>query len=267
MKELKGAEYGLLEAFFNQKKQHVPALSVLQGNYPGRVFADQLEGTELAVVWATGRWMYAAGNIGSEQCREALKVFLQEVVIPDCTARNLKWFEIYADDTQGWDMLFLGGLDGLNADKHFESVYELQLEQFSKILDRNRAIANHLVVRIEESPVVPEAYLHLPYVHHKFQELTAAGAAVKLGERLLTVCRNNGFTAGNRYFIDVDTYEFAERGKGYGALAATALIGYYLQRGRVPLWETTHENLPSHRLATKLGFIPVEHYPGFTPFC
>lgn len=264
MKELNYEEYEILESLFNQKKQHIPALSVLRGNYPGRVFADVTE--TLAIVWATGRWMYAAGDINPEQNKEAVKLFLQDVVIPDCKAQNRSWFEIYTDDSGEWETLFLSGRDKLNewnVDKHFESVYVFHPERFNrKQHDVNPDIS--LRIGLAEYPVLPDAYHHLPYVHTKFAEQTTCGAAVMLGERTLSICKNNGFAVGSEYFIDVDTFEAAERNKGYAEQAARALIKYYLTSGMIPLWETTLDNHPSHRLASKLGFAPVEQYPVFS---
>ncbi|MNC55421.1 hypothetical protein D3C76_19710 [compost metagenome] len=79
----------------------------------------------------------------------------------------------------------------------------------------------------------------------------------------MALCKNNGFQSGREYFVDVDTFDIAERGKGYGTLAAAALIRYYLDKRMRPLWETTHENLASRRLALKLGFESVADYPVF----
>lgn len=268
MKELNYEEYEILESLFNQKKQHIPALSVLRGSYPGRVFTDATERPTLAIVWATGRWMYAAGDINPEQNKEAVKLFLQDVVLPDCKAQNRSWFEIYTDDSREWETLFLGGMDKLNkwnVDKHLESVYVFHPEQFNRRQQYAKPdITSNLRIELSEYPILPDAYHHLPYVHTKFAEQRTCGAAVKLGERTLSICKNNGFTAGREYFIDVDTFEAAERNKGYAEQAATALIDYYLTRGMIPLWETTHDNHPSHRLACKLGFAPVEQYPVFS---
>ncbi|MNI43801.1 hypothetical protein D3C73_981440 [compost metagenome] len=264
MKELRPGEFWRLEAFFNRKKQHLPALSVLQEAYPGRVFVNQTGNPDLAVVWATGRWMYAAGNIELELNKAAVKRLLKDTVIPECNALNLGWFEIYTEGTEAWDQLFLSGLEGLQAGRHFESVYELQLEQFRQVEDAVPALPDDLQLEIGEYPVLEQTYFHLPYLRHDLLKQIAIGAAVKSGRRTLSVCKNNGFTVGNEYFVDVDTFEFAQRGQGYATQAARALIRYYLQQEMIPLWETTHENIASHRLASKLGFIPVEHYPVYS---
>lgn len=265
--ELTPQEYPAVYDFYNVKKQHIPALSVLLGNYPGRVFADHTEAPTLAVVWATERWMYAAGDISTEINRMKLESFLQKVVVPECRHRQENWFEIYTDDREGWTALFTRGLAGLKVDKHLESVYEFNSERFYQ--RNNRVAADSLDADAEVTVAYEEFPVLGPQVHgvsardERFEGRTATGAVLKVRDQVVSICKNNGFTVENRYFIDVDTYAEAERGKGYATLAATSLINHYLAQGMIPLWETTHQNIASHKLALKLGFEPVESYPVF----
>lgn len=257
-------DFKAAEPFFNRKKQHIPALSVLRRLYPGRVFVDNAVNPGLAIVWAAGRWMYAAGDVRSERSKALIRLFLRNIVIPDCISRGAGWFEIYADDSEDWDRLFLGGIPGVKADKHFESVYELETGRFRTLQDFLRADAAELEIDIAQYPIVTEDESTSSHTDPYFLEKKTFGASVKAGGVTVSFCRNNGFSVGNEYFIDADTYETAERNKGYGTQAAAALIGYYLELGMVPLWETTQDNLASQRLALKLGFLPVEQYPVFT---
>lgn len=263
--ELKPEEYPAVNDFYNVKKQHIPALSVLLGNYPGRVFADHTGAPTLAVVWATGRWMYAAGDISTEMNRMKLESFLQTVVVPDCRHRQESWFEIYADDDEAWTAVFMRGLAGLRVDRHLESVYEFSRERFYQ--RNNRVAADSLPAEVtvvyEEFPLLGSEVHGASARDERFEGRTATGAVLKVRDQVVSICKNNGFTVNNRYFIDVDTYAEAERGKGYATLAAASLINHYLAQGMIPLWETTHENIASHKLALKLGFEPVESYPVF----
>lgn len=263
--ELKPGEYPVVYDLYNVKKQHIPALSVLLGNYPGRVFTDHTEAPTLAIVWATGRWMYAAGDIRSEINRVKLETFLQTVVVPDCRHRQEKGFEVYTDDHEGWTALFTRGLAGLKVDRHLESVYEFNWERFSQ--RNNRAAADSLdaevTVAYEAFPLLGSEVHDESARDDRFAGRTGTGAVLKVRDQVVSICKNNGFIVGNRYFIDVDTYAEAERGKGYATLAAASLINHYLAQGMIPLWETTHENIASHKLALRLGFEPVESYPVF----
>lgn len=260
--ELTPEDYPEVYDIYNVKKHHLPALSVLLENYPGRVFADHTEAPTLAVVWATGRWMYAAGDISAEINRLKLMTFLQTVVVPDCQQRQEKWFEIYTENSDSWTELLTLEIAGLSVDRHMESVYEFNSERFVQLKNRHAAIPldGDLSVAYEEFPVLA----HKGSVRDdRFIGLTATGAVVKVRDEVVSICKNNGFSVNNRYFIDVDTHAESERGKGYATLAAASLISHYLDQGMLPLWETTHENMASHKLALRLGFEPVESYPVF----
>ncbi len=67
MIELDLKDYYLVESSFTEKKQYIPALSVIHWNFPGRVFVNQVHEPNIAIVWATGRWMYLEGNTKSEK--------------------------------------------------------------------------------------------------------------------------------------------------------------------------------------------------------
>ena len=57
--------------------------------------------------------------------------------------------------------------------------------------------------------------------------------------------------------ISIDT--LAEyRNRGYAALCVAFLIEYFRHRGLAPVWGALESNVPSMRLAAKLGFIPVD---------
>ena len=61
--------------------------------------------------------------------------------------------------------------------------------------------------------------------------------------------------------IDIETFQEKERCKGYATAVGKALIDYCLEKRYIPLWETTLDNIPSQKVAKKLGFVENESYP------
>lgn len=261
MIELEFENFQMIDSLFLEKMQHIPALSVIHGNYPGRVFVDNDVAPSVAIVWAIGRWMYAEGDIALEKNKMEIKQFIHNIVMPDCLARNEMWFEVYTSEAEHWDSLFLEELDGLEAQKHYESTYELNINKFMAIKRVLCPVEDEVQVVFKEFTILAEFFYSLPYVKDAFKTVTTTGAVVKMEGEAISVCKNNGFVFRDKYFIDADTYAIEARRKGYGSIAAVQLIDYFLGKGMRPLWETTHHNLPSHRLALKLGFKPVESYP------
>lgn len=50
----------------------------------------------------------------------------------------------------------------------------------------------------------------------------------------------------------------AHRNRGYAALCVAYMVEYMHQKGKQPVWGAEESNLPSMKLAAKLGFVPVD---------
>lgn len=264
MIEINSNDYHQLEPFFTGKKQYIPALAVLHGNFPGRVFVNHKDKPSIVIVWAISRWMYLEGKIKSEKNKQELRNFLLTVVVPDCKLRNDNRFEIYTADAAYWDDVFIQDMKFLKADKHYESVYTLNIEKFQKSKNAISLASNELTINVKEYSLLPSKYNGLPYVEQKFKTKTCPGVELSKGSELLTICRNNGFVYMDQYFLDIDTFSAEHRGKGYATTAALLLIDFLLKSRLFPLWETTHQNIASHNLALKLGFEVNESYPVYS---
>lgn len=132
MIELPFDSFSTADPFFRHKKQWIPALAVINGSYPGRVFTDKPQNPNMAIVWATGRWMYFGGNINTEQQKADLGAFIQEYVMPDYWKKNVNRFEIYTNESKQLDEFFLKEIDSLKVDKHYEFLYKLNKKSFYK---------------------------------------------------------------------------------------------------------------------------------------
>jgi len=260
--ELSSSDFMKIVFLFAEKKQYVPALSVIHGTYPGRVYVNHVHAPSVAVVWAIGRWMYAEGSLSNETEKEHFNQFIHDVVIPDCWDRDVDWFEIYTADAACWDDLFLSGFDNtMKVEKHYESIYTLNVEKFRDMNTSRLSSSEDITVDFTEFEILPKHYHDLPYVDSSFKEITSPGVALRIDNQILSICRNNGFVYGNEYCVDVDTFDAGLRKQGYATLAASQLIEYMLSDNMFPLWETTYQNIPSHKLALKLGFEAQESYP------
>lgn len=261
MLELHFDKFSVVESFFINKKSCVPALSVFHGNYPGRVFVDNEQEPNVAIVWAIGRWMYLEGSLASNKNKSDISSFLQNIVVPDCREKNTNWFEIYTSEDDTWDQLFLEETKFLKGIKHYESVYTLNLNKFNEVKKSMTSIEDGIEINIKNFDILPESLRYSPYISEELKTKISLGVELIKDNQVITICKNNGFILGNEYFIDVDTFVKEERGKGRATAAAIQLIDLLLKSDMFPLWETTHENVPSHKLALKLGFEAVEHYP------
>lgn len=191
------------------------------GKYPGRVFVDNELDPNVAIVWAINRWLYMEGRVSSEDTQQFVYQFIKRVVIPDCAMRDENWFEIYTSNSKQWDELFKNGLENVSVDKHYESVYTLDIGKFNQLKNATIPREDKLQIDIVDIHILPESYYRFAYVTDEFKTMKSVGVEIRnQNQLLLSTCSNNGLHDGNEYFIDVDTYQDDERGKGYATLAS-----------------------------------------------
>jgi len=104
----------------------------------------------------------------------------------------------------------------------------------------------------------PDANVLAP-LPHAIRRYAAAAQAVALsvaGDEVLAVCAAGSVTE-TLWDVGVDTLESHRRG-GHAAAAFRALATHMADQGRQPVWMAGQDNVASMRLATKLGFEPVD---------
>ncbi|MBU5439621.1 GNAT family N-acetyltransferase [Tissierella sp. MSJ-40] len=253
--ELRKDEYGIVSNYFNFDFQ-TPALAVINGYFPGKVYVDNKENPKGIIVWAISRWAYAYFELENiEKNREFFKEFMEEEIIPIIDDLNEEYFEIYSlnDD---YDRILKEEIQGFYLyDKHYENTFTLNEEKFRSFnfkYDKKEVLE-------EKFPIIPKKYEQYFKINEMNKEVDGI---ILLDEgEVVSQCINNGFENDNKYFIDVDTFDDEERNKGYATIVAYELIKNLLNKEKKPFWETREDNMPSICLAAKLGFEKIERYP------
>jgi GNAT superfamily N-acetyltransferase len=245
---------------FEGHKQNIPVFAVIDGNFPGRVFVDNHESPKAALVWALSRWAYVGGDGGHRAFTRALTDLVRDTIIPCSLEMEQRWFELYTPNSEEWTKVAEGSLAPFKPHEHYESVYVLDKLGFMR--SRTSPVAPEgSYIETAEIPILSERARRSAVVAAEFKAKTAFGFRLMRSGEMLALCRSNGFSSGREFMIDVITVNESERGRGYATIASTALIDFCLEEGYVPLWETTEDNVPSQKLARRLGFVEDESYP------
>jgi GNAT superfamily N-acetyltransferase len=253
--ELDKDEYQIVRNYFNFNFQ-IPAVAVINGDFPGKIYVDNKENPKGIIVWAISRWAYAYFGLESLKGNRA---FFKELMIKEITpiidGLKEQYFEVYSlnDD---YDKILEEEIEGFCIyNKHYENTFVLNDEKFNKLELKN---INGEILETN-FPIVPEGYKN----HFKIIEMNkeTEGMILTVEGKIVSQCINNGFENDNKYFIDLDTFSEKERNKGYASVVAYELIRKQKNKGMRPLWETREDNIPSLRVAEKLGFEKVERYP------
>lgn len=258
--ELPTTRFHHVRDIFRDRKQYVPVFAVLDGRFPGKVHVDNIGLPATAMVLALTRWAYVDGDVQNGSFLSDLPCFIQDVIAPISRQLNMNWFELYAPPEERWIAALDSTLVPLNAEKHWESTYVLDIHAYQR-QRRDAVIPHGMELRLRHLPLIPASAMEPQPVPVKLVEQTAVGYELLRGDRVISVCRSNGLQAGNEFMVDVRTYRREDRRKGYARLVATALIDHALEGDLLPLWETTEDNTASRRLAESLGYVEAESYP------
>lgn len=261
MVQLKYNEFISVVNFFSENKYQIPALAVLNGNFPGRVFVDNRDKPEIVIVWAISRWSYIACKILLPEHRDFISDVFNKEIIPIIKEVGEERFEFYADNNIKWDTVLNESLQEYQICKHYENTFVLNKERFETFAS-TLEVYKDIEVCEKAYPIISKEYQK--YVTCDEVEKKVFVMAIEKNGKILSQCLNNGFVHGDNYFIDLDTFDNQERNKGYGTLISCSLISNQLKKGLLPLWETTVDNLPSQRVANKLGFEIVDEYPVYS---
>jgi GNAT superfamily N-acetyltransferase len=258
--ELEPSDLSKVAHIFRGHKQYVPVFAVIEGNFPGRIFVDDKDSPNTALVWAISRWAYIDGDALNRPFVDFLAALVRDVIIPDSRRIRMNWFELYAADSPVWAAAIERSLGEYKPDKHYEIVYTLDKQKYLK-LRKDPKLPEGMRIEKVELPILPNTALDAPFVRAEFEARTSFGFQLKRDNKVISVCCSNGLISGKEFMVDVQTFDKDERSKGYGTATGIALLDFCLEKGYDPLWETTLDNIPSQKLARRLGFVESESYP------
>ena len=249
-----------MEQLFQGQPQYLPVLSVIHGQYPGRVFVDDRDRPRTALVWTLGRWAYIEGEAYNDTFAKSLGDFMRRVIIPDSRQMRMNWFELYVRNSADSMRAIEEHLHGFDISRHFESVFLWNQPAYRRFRsDYN--FPQEVTTEKAEIPILSETARAVQSVGDEYKTRTGIGFKASVAGTPVAQCRSNGFAINSQFMIDVVTFDAGQRGKGYATAASVALLDHCSDNRMIPVWETTEDNLASRRLAEKLGFAESESYP------
>jgi GNAT superfamily N-acetyltransferase len=255
-------EFSKISDLFEGHKQYIPVLSIIDGNFPGRVFVDDKDHPATALVWAISRWAYIEGDPLNQPFLQSLAELVSDIVIPVSRQMKMNWFEIYAPNSPEWFPALEKSLEQFGPNRHFEAVFTFDRQKFLNSR-KSPAMENKFSISKIYPFILPEAIHGLPFVSDDFKKKRSFGVKLCEGDSVIAICKSNGFISGDEFMVEIETFDKGRRGKGFATAVGTALMDYCLENSYIPLWETTLDNIPSLRLADRLGFVRDKTYPVF----
>ncbi len=246
---------------------------VLENKVRGRVLVDDEDSPSVCLVVHKYGMALLCGNARNESFDRELRGFLKNDALNDGWA---KWvichpngWEATVSGLLGSDLVRLGGLDDQESTRaHRKGNIILQTERVNFKFDRRRslpklepppgfelrAVDANLYERIEGS-VVPRCFWNSAEDFLR----SGIGFALLADGRVVSTCFSS-FVTDDKLELGVET-DPAYRKRGLSVYPATQLMDCCLTTGYEPVWACERTNIPSFRLALKLGFVPSTFHP------
>ncbi len=261
--ELNKSDFSAVRHIFMGHKYQLPVQAIIQGHYPGKIFVDHPDAPRTALAWAFNRWAYIGGDPDNAMFTQGLASLMKSVIVPESHRLNHDWLEIYisnGDDSEQWSRTIERDLGEFNPVRHQEMLM---------VFDKQRYLRNKKVIGIPNGyklmkvdiPIIPPELADTAFVSADYLSITAIGYSILKGTEVIATCSSNGFEIGREFMIEIETFIEQERKRGLATLAGQALIEHCIAHDLIPYWETNRENVPSWKVAERLGFATAETYP------
>jgi RimJ/RimL family protein N-acetyltransferase len=240
------------------------ARSIIEGNNPGWVFGNHPEQPSVALVWAQGiQGFYLVGDAQASAFCQELNRFVDETIAPRLHEVGIDWVEV--SGAAGWNTVIEEIFRERELEGSQQLVYTLNPAQAEtrEQPDTTAPAIQEIDSRLLSSLSAKSRKFLLPKLEqfwgstHKFLANGLGVVLMDAGE-IASLCFS-GFVAGDTYVVDIETAQ-AYRQKGYAEKTAHAFIAACAQRQAQVHWDCMAENIPSARLAEKLGFTLSHSY-------
>jgi RimJ/RimL family protein N-acetyltransferase len=265
---LSAVAYSRIRPLFTALDYNLLIDSVLDGNTPGFVYVDQPNEPRLALLWNHQDALILASEPGTSTDPTLSHEFtelLQRVILPDARQRYIPQLSIQCYPTE-WETHLPDLLANWHPEKVYRRFYLLKqigfnyrhglfpgysIERMSQqLLQSNLQNRDQVIGWIESFWPSTTVFLERGF-----------GYCVVNRYAITSWCLTV-FASGNRVELGVATGE-AYRKQGHASLAVAACLENSLLNDFIPEWHCWEDNLPSVKLAEKVGFEQCMSYHAY----
>lgn len=249
MHELEAAEFYLVSPILDTMTYGLGVTaSVIERNFPGRVFVDDRTGPTITLVCRKGGGYFLVGDPGNEQISGLLsEAFFESLGEPF-------GLQVFPETWEGVMDRLLGDQVKKKFRKQFQfspsarkQDWEEQVPPGFRIERMDGALIERIGIRIGFWGSV-DTFLKYGF-----------GFAMLREDHLASKCYT-AFVGGGEYEIQINTEEDFE-GQGLGTLTASAFVEHCIRNAVRPAWSCDLENRASAAVARKVGFEEIGDSP------
>ena len=261
---LSGDRYPLLRPIFAALRYNLVVDSVIDGNTPAWVYADDADYPTSALLWDQQDAMLVAGDASDAVFNAALARALDSEILPDARRRGVPVLSLHYPDEDWASVIEAVILQGRGAEKAARRYYRWGS---LKVEWRQSLPPDYEVHRLTPELLVQTELENMDQVvgwvdsfwrsHAAFAE-TGFGFCALRGQAVASWCLSV-FASGRDYELGLATMP-AHRNQGLATVTAAVSVEHCLSLGGTPHWHCWEDNTPSQVVAAKVGFErPVQY--------
>lgn len=263
MIEMDRADYKKIEKFIERSTLSPEPLSVVLGNNPGRVFVDQVEQPETALIWSQGiEGFYLIGNEKNASCLSRFDAFIDQTITPMLKSMGYDYLEV-SPSHESWHDVMESIFRSRGLDTWRQCTYALK-EKPDRIEAPEKLpyITRNIKDLFDVDTLNNSQYLYdtLLLYWESIDDLKARGSCfyAEKDNTVIGICFT-GFVTKNEKVLNIETDDrFRRMGIAYNL--AVNCISEILEDEKTAYWDCMEENVGSQRLAEKLGFTRTGTY-------
>jgi RimJ/RimL family protein N-acetyltransferase len=258
MIELQASQFGQVSEILSGLKHFVHLDAVIDGQHPGRVFADRATHPTVAFVWTKWGYTYLAGDASNAGFNHSLCRLLAEELIPASIALGERGL-ILCPFPEGWKDRLGVILPHRKPMRLFRRSFTFHPARFATHHGWESKVPAGFRMQRLDAELIERTGKQLVTWRSRDDFLERGfGFCLLCGDNVVSECFS-AFVSGGKVEISIDTAQEYRR-RGLATLVASAFIEHCLAQELEPNWECWWENVASCGLAAKLGFkAPTDH--------
>ena len=266
IQELDKTKYKRLNIGFKASEiRHPEILSVIQKNNPGRIFVDDIDKPLSALVWSYGIFgFYLIGLCNNHSFIEGLEQYIKSVILPQIKDKGYDTLEI-SGNSKRWDNIIQNISIKNEINKSEQLIYKMKNHFITnEILSTD---SSTVIRKVNRSFIYDSSFTNKEFVLTKIDQFwdckenylnKGIGFTTVKNKEITSLCIS-GFVANNTHAIDIETSQ-KYRNHNHGRMVCNAFLTECNKRKFIPHWECMANNIPSRKLAEKIGFKENEKY-------
>lgn len=264
--KLEKSQYARIQQLFHELRYSLVVDSILEGNTPAWVYADNPARPKSAMIWNKRDVLLVAGDSNNDRFNQDFSATVLEEIIPDARAQDISvLFCQY--DPKAWKTVISQSLNVLEGSRALRRYYNFDRPQLDW---HNRVPSGHQMLPID-APLLENSNLKQTHqligwiesfwrTSNDFLDRGFGYCLIKENE-ILSWCIS-AYASGKDYELRVATHP-SYGDIGFATLVSAACVEHCNQHELTPHWHCWNDDLASISVAERVGFENPVKYPVF----